>query len=112
MEPDHPMVVEGGVLPGDTQFMFECMVEEFLREGTSSAQLERMMQDPNYQALYAAVETLGIDMCKQLLADAARRVGRHRVLFAEAIPMGCQHEEFPNVAPQVMSNIGKVKDHG
>ena len=32
-EPDHPMVVEGDVVPGDTVFMLRCMLEDMLGAG-------------------------------------------------------------------------------
>lgn len=75
--PDAPMIVQGSVLPGDARLMLRCMIEELLRGGASPRELERMARDANYQALYAARETLGDAAFRAALATAVGRVGVH-----------------------------------
>ena len=77
-EPDHPMILEGGVTRGDTRFMLRCMFEELLLTGIGSSELQAMSQDPNYQALYAARTALGAKATDALLAETAGRIGVHR----------------------------------
>lgn len=83
-EPDHPLLVEGGVIDGDTELMFRCMVEEYLLAGYSPDAIHEMCGQPNYQAFYAAVHSIGPERAQSIIADAAERVGRHRVRFHES----------------------------
>lgn len=77
-EPDHPMTLDGGVVPGDPGLMVTCMVEELLLLGTPLEHIHQMSRNPEYQALYAARYTLGDQAADELINDAARRVGVHR----------------------------------
>ncbi len=92
-EPDHPMVVEGGVIPGDTRFMLECLLEEYLAQGFTAKQLEHMMCDSNYQALYAAAKTLGWEECGKILGEAAARAQLFRVHVTETASPSCPQVE-------------------
>ncbi len=83
-EPDHPMILEGGVTEGDTRFMLRCMFEELLAAGIGSAQLRAMSHDPNYQALYAARTALGGPATDALLAETIARIGVHRFRTRES----------------------------
>lgn len=83
--PDAPLIVEGEVLPGDTRFMLRCMIEELLCGGVAPRQIREMARDGNYQALFAARETLGADAFDDLLQAAAAAVGVH----------GCRVREIP-----------------
>lgn len=78
LEPDHPMMLKGDVVPGDAAIMFRCMVEELLQVGIAPEELARMSRDANYQALYAARRSLGDEVVDRLLAETLARVGRHR----------------------------------
>ena len=82
-EPDHPMVVEGDVVPGDTVFMLRCMLEDMLGAGVRPDEIRRMMKHPEYRALYAARETLGERVAEQLLTDVEQRVVTLRVRIQE-----------------------------
>ena len=83
-EPEHPMVVEGDVIPGDTAFMFRCLIEEMLRAGLSASELGAMSRNPNYQGLYAARVSLGGDAVDRIINEAAGSTGMHRVRMWEA----------------------------
>lgn len=84
IEPDHPMVVEGDVIPGDTAFMFRCLVEELLRVGIGPAELREMSHDSNYQALRAARVAMGDRAVDRIIEEAAAATGTHRVRSWEA----------------------------
>ena len=58
-EPEHPMYLDGDVVPGNVSLMVRCMVEEMLQIGMSADELITMSRDTNYQALYAAWQELG-----------------------------------------------------
>lgn len=83
-EPDHPMVVEGGVIDGDTELMFRCMVEEYLMSGHTPEAILAMCRQPNYQAFHAAIHSIGIERGVAIVSEAAGRVGCHRVQFSES----------------------------
>ncbi len=90
-KPDHPMVVAGQVIPGDTAHMARCLIEELLFAGFSPKAIRGMSQDRNYQALHAARETLGGAGFEDILDEAATRVGTHRLVIREdeGIPAPC-----------------------
>jgi len=83
-EPDHPMMVEGGVIDGDTALMFRCMIEEYLLNGYSIDTIRDMCIQPNYQAFYAAFQSLGSEKGELILSQTAARIGQHRVRFIES----------------------------
>lgn len=81
-EPEHPMLLNGGVVPGDVQFMAKCMIEELLQVGLTFEEIERMSHDANYQALYAARASLGPTF-DELLESTFQRIGAHRYRTVE-----------------------------
>ncbi len=83
-EPEHPMMLDGEVIDGDTSLMFRCMVEDYLMAGQSPRQLLDMCADENYQALYAARRALGMTQAETIIWEAAQRVGHHRVRVWES----------------------------
>jgi len=84
VQPDHPMVVEGGLVDGDTRLMAVCLFEELLRTGITVSDLHSMSVDPNYQALYAIRASLGARQTDELLSQTAGRVGVHRFRIRES----------------------------
>ena len=84
VEPDHPMMVEGGIVDGDTAFMARCLFEELLRGGLSLRELRTMTANPGYQALYAMRTALGPEQLERTLAETAARVGVHRFVTRES----------------------------
>ena len=78
------MMVEGGVVDGNTELMFRCMVEEYLLAGHSPQAIFTMCDQPNYQAFHAAMHSLGRARAESIITDAAARVGCHRAQFAES----------------------------
>jgi hypothetical protein len=83
-EPDHPMMVEGDVIDGDTALMFRCLIEEYLLGGHSPEDIRAMFGQPNFQAFHAAAQTLGQEQAERILTETASRIGRHRVRFLES----------------------------
>lgn len=76
-EPEHPMMLKGGVVPGDVELMIRCMTEELLQVGISPTELSAMSHDPNYQAFYAARAVLG-DRIDEILRETHQRIGTFR----------------------------------
>lgn len=76
-EPEHPMMLDGGLVPGDVELMARCLLEEMLMVGTPADQLRTMTKDPEYQALCAMREVLG-DRLDEILDQSLQRVGVHR----------------------------------
>ena len=103
-EPDHPMMVEGDVIDGDTQLMFRCMVEEYLLAGHSPRAILDMCRRPDYQAFHAAMHSLGCPRGESIIADAAARVGHHRVRFSESSTTAT------SVALTMSASAGSSKD--
>lgn len=82
-EPEHPMMLDGTMVPGDVELMARCIFEELLMVGTPSAQLRDMSNDPEYQALYAMRVSLGFRL-DAILDETLRRVGVHRHVTSES----------------------------
>jgi hypothetical protein len=91
-EPDHPLMLEGDVVHGDTALMFRCFVEEYLMGGFAPELILEMCNDPGYQAFHAALLTLGRDRAKAIIDDSVARVGRHRVRLVESATEAKQAE--------------------
>lgn len=96
-EPDHPMILEGGVVPGDTRYMAQCLLEEMLQAGLDRDDLLEMSRDPNYQALHAARVTLGDDPFELILQGAAARCGFLRVKTVGQPPLCSMMEPFNTI---------------
>lgn len=77
-QPEHPMVLEGGMAEGSTRLMLRMLAEDLLRSGIGPEDLRSMCRDPNYQALAAARAALGEAECEREIFDAAARVGTGR----------------------------------
>lgn len=82
VQPEHPMMLDGGIVPGDPALMATCMVEELLMMGMAPDQLRAMTRSAEYQALHAARRALGDQAMDALVDDAIRRIGwvRHRTM--------------------------------
>lgn len=85
-EPDHPMMLDGDVVPGDTALMLRCLFEEFLRNGSTPAELASMCANDEFQALAAARHVLGIERVESILREAAGAVGVQRFVEREVLP--------------------------
>lgn len=77
-EPDHPMILEGGMVEGDTRLMLRILAEELLRSGIEPDALMSLSRDAGYQALYAARCALGDGPADDEIRDAITRVGAGR----------------------------------
>lgn len=77
-EPDHPMSLNGDVVPGDPRLMATCMIEELLMLGMDVDELRAMTRSPQFQAFHAARCALGDPMMDALVDDAVRRIGSLR----------------------------------
>jgi len=82
-EPEHPMMLNGGMVLGDVELMARCMFEELLMVGTPADQLRSMTNDPEYQALYSMRDVLG-DRLDEILDQTLQRVGVHRFATSES----------------------------
>ncbi len=76
-EPDHPMMLNGQIVPGDVEIMARCLFEELLQVGVSPDELAALSHDPTYQALYSLRVQLGEGL-DAILDRTVQRVGRHR----------------------------------
>lgn len=85
-EPDHPMMLDGDVVPGETALMMRCLFEEFLRNGSTPAELSAMCANDEFQALAAARHVLGVERVESILREAAGAVGVQRFVEREALP--------------------------
>jgi hypothetical protein len=83
-EPDHPMLMDGRVIPGDTAFMVRCQVEEYLQLGILPQTIENMANNPRYGGLYASRRVLGDEVFLRILADTVQRIGVHAASFQES----------------------------
>ncbi len=77
LEPEHPMILDGSITPGDVEFMAVCVFEELLQIGTPIEQLRAMTNDQEYQALYGMRLALGPRL-DEILDRIHARVGSHR----------------------------------
>jgi hypothetical protein len=84
LEPDHPMLMDGWVIPGDTAFMVRCQIEDFLQLGLDPRTIETMANNPHYSGLYASRRVLGVEAFLRILADAVQRIGVHVSSFQES----------------------------
>jgi hypothetical protein len=75
-EPEHPMMLDGSMVPGDVELMARCLFEEMLMVGTPAARLRDMSNDPEYQALYAMRVAIG-NRLDEILNETLCRVGVH-----------------------------------
>lgn len=76
-EPEHPMMLNGQIVPGDVEIMARCLFEELLQVGVSPEELVALSHDPTYQALYSMRVQLGEGL-DAILDRTVQRVGRHR----------------------------------
>jgi hypothetical protein len=83
VEPDHPMMLNGSVVPGQVELMARCVFEELLMIGTPREHLRAMTHDPEYQALHAMRDALGSRL-DELLDESLRRVGVHHLVTHES----------------------------
>ena len=84
LEPDHPMLMDGRVIPGDTAFMVRCQIEDFLQLGMDPQTIEKMANDPRYGGLYASRRVLGDEFFLRILTDTVQRIGVHVASFRES----------------------------
>ena len=82
VEPEHPMMLNGQVVPGEVEIMARCLFEELLQVGIAPAEIAAMTHDPNYQALVSMRQQLG-DELDAILDATVQRVGRHRFRTTE-----------------------------
>jgi hypothetical protein len=76
VEPEHPMMLDGDVIPGDPLLMARCMIEELLMMGMPLDEVQALSRDPNIQALYSMRITLGESAFEEIVEEVAQRIGR------------------------------------
>lgn len=82
-EPDHPMELNGCSVPGDPALMLRIQLEEFMMTGTPLSELRDMMNDPQYQSLYAAAKAIGKTKADATFNMLAAAVGSLRCSISE-----------------------------
>jgi len=81
-EPEHPMMLNGQIVPGDVVIMARCLFEELLQVGLAPGEIAAMTHDPNYQALVSMRQQLGKAL-DDILDATVQRIGRHRFRTTE-----------------------------
>ncbi|MCA9410792.1 MAG: hypothetical protein KC944_06260 [Candidatus Omnitrophica bacterium] len=109
IEPDHPMSLEGGVIDGDLRLMVRCQLEDMLMFGTRPEELLAMADDPNFQGLYAAKQTLGQESFEKIFEETLKRIGIHRVSSEERAVQ--QYSESFIPLATLNSTPAKEQDH-
>ena len=84
LEPDHPMILKGGSVPGDPELMMRCLFEELLANGISADEIRRMLRSRLYGALHVGRQALGEARVLELLDQAASRAGMIQARVWEA----------------------------
>ncbi len=84
-EPEHPMMLDGCMAPGDVMLMVRCMTEDLLMAGIDAHSLRAMTRDPEYQALFAARAALGDQAMDRLLDETSARIGVRRIRTVESV---------------------------
>ena len=109
LEPDHPMVLEGGLVDGDLRLMVRCQLEDMLLIGTPPQVLLAMANDTSYQGLYAARQALGGTAFDKIFEDTLTRIGVHRASCRESAVLEYPESFIPFVCFNSMSC--KEQDH-
>lgn len=82
-EPDHPMELNGCLVPGDPALMLRIQLEEYMMTGTPLHELRRMMNEPQYQSLYGAAKAIGHEKATATFNRLAAAVGSLRCTLTE-----------------------------
>src|SRR3990172_9757928 len=83
-EPGDPMGLVGvGVPAGEPDLMAECLVEEYVRLGTSDAQLLAIFTNPFFAGAHALYRTRGEDHLKAVIERVRAQWGRPRFTTTE-----------------------------
>jgi hypothetical protein len=88
-EPDHPMMLDGEVAPGDTEFMLRCFFEEYVQQGMSADDLWQMCSGTYFQALHAGLAVLGEKRVRTIIDSVVRDMAGLRVRHRELGVAGC-----------------------
>ena len=100
-EPGDPMgLVGGGVPEGEPDLMAECLVEEYVRLGTSDAQLLAIFKNPFFAGAHALYRARGEDHLKSVIERVRAQWGRPRFTTTEVggpdmAPHAPQRSEAP-----------------
>ena len=84
-EPDDPMGLVGvGIPGGEPDLMAECLVEEYVRLGTSDAQLLAIFKNPFFAGAHALYRSRGEERIKTVIERARAQWGRPRFTTTES----------------------------
>lgn len=77
-EPDDPMELRGEAALGNARLMLGCVIEEFLDQGFSAAQVAVLFESPFYQAAHGLLKIFGRDAVLQAIQEkVAQSVSFH-----------------------------------
>jgi hypothetical protein len=86
-DPQDPALLVGVTLPGDANTRREMagvFAEEFARLGYDEAQILRLFRDPFYAGAHQALDELGEEEIRRLVAEAVGVWGRLRSVVRDA----------------------------
>jgi hypothetical protein len=93
-ESDDPMELHGTQCCGDPGYMVDCIVEEYLRMGSSPEQILRLFRSPLYPPLHQLWRTRG-PAVEARIRDIAARCGVFRFRTSER----AEQSELVAIAP-------------
>ncbi len=76
--PEDPMSLEAAPVDGDPAVMLECLIEEYLRQGSSESLIMSLFRTPDYQATYGLLKLFGEKHVLERVREATRRMGALR----------------------------------
>lgn len=83
--PDDPMgMVAVGVPEGEPDLMAECLIEEYVRLGSSDAQLLALFKNPFFAGAHALYRARGEEHIQAVIARVRQQWGRPRFTTIES----------------------------
>ncbi len=74
-EPEDPMSLQAENVAGDPDTMLACLVEEFARMGWDGPRIERLFEDPFFQATHGLRKRFGPDGTRRRIRVVLERCG-------------------------------------
>ena len=91
-EADDPMELVCEGVPGETEFLARCVIEEFAQIGRSSVELFELFSSPVYPMLNAVLRTKGKAFVRDLIHEVIAECGIFKV-NAQIIHVGCEGDD-------------------
>lgn len=74
-EPDDPMSLGAQGVPGDTELMLDCLIEEYARMGWPAEKILLLFDRPFFQATHGLNELYGATAIRQRIDSVIARCG-------------------------------------